>query len=286
MKQQGIEPLIKLTTLLTALLLSIPSSAIVIRHDVEDTKYHAQPSDFPALATFYVDGAHGTLIKPSWVVTAAHATFCVRPNAKVMINGKARVVAGVYVHNEYTPGKSHDIALVQLSGPVADVTPASTYSMSDEQGKNIWFIGIGGTGDGILGQTIDNAANKGQMRKAQNVISEASGPLLKFTFDRGSNALPLEGVSGGGDSGGPAYTFDENGSTLLGVSSRFENGGMGQYGITEIYSRVSYFDAWINEVISGDEQSRQDISVPKLNTLPAGLTPENLSYVCDDIGIK
>ncbi len=278
--------MIKNLILLISLLLSVPSFAIVIRHDVEDAKYHAKPSDFPALATFYVDGAHGTLIKPSWIVTAAHATFCVQPGSLALVNGSARKIASVYVHKEYTPGQSHDIALVELSEAVTDVDPVGVYQNADEQGKSIWFIGIGGTGNGLQGQTVDNAANQGQLRKAQNVISGANGPLLTFTFDRGRQALPLEGVSGGGDSGGPAYLVDDNGYHLLGVSSRFENGGMGEYGITEIYSRISHFNAWIDTVIDGTKASRDEVSIPKLKNLPAGITNENLHFVCDDIGIK
>jgi hypothetical protein len=186
-------------------LISISSNAIVIRHDVADSKYSANVNDFPALATFYVDGAHGTLIHPKWVVTAAHATFCIAPNTLVMINGITRSIKQLYVHPNYTPGKSHDIALVELNEPVLDVKPATIYMKNNELDKEIWFIGIGGTGNGLVGETIDNAQNNGVLRKAQNTIMEVEGPLIKFTFNKGKDALPLEGVSGGGDSGGPAY---------------------------------------------------------------------------------
>jgi hypothetical protein len=85
-----------------------------------------------------------------------------------------------------------------------DVSPANIYWKNDELRKNIWFIGIGGTGNGLLGETIDSAQNNSVLRKAQNRVVEAKGPLLKFVFNKGEEALPLEGVSGGGDSGGPA----------------------------------------------------------------------------------
>lgn len=263
-------------------------NAIVIRHDVTDENYLAKQADFPPLATFYIDGAHGTLIKPNWLLTAAHATFCVQSGSFVKLAGKTRKVSNVYVNPDYTPGKSHDIALIQLQEDVTDVSPATVYVKSDELGKQIWFIGIGGTGNGLEGQIVDNAENKGVLRKAQNTIAKAKGSLIKFKFDQGDMALPLEGVSGGGDSGGPAYIKSDKGFQLLGISSRPEGSfnNIGEYGITEVYSRVSYFSTWINQVIEAHPEAREKITLPKLTYLPAGVTEEILPMVCNDIGIK
>jgi len=274
--------------LLSLTLFSFSNEAIVMRHDVTDEKYRANTDDFPALATFYVDGAHGTLIHPNWVVTAAHATFCVAPNTFVIINGMTRTIKQLYVHPNYTPGKSHDIALVELHEPVLDVKPAQIYQQNNEQGKSIWFIGVGGTGTGLLGETIDNFQNKGVLRKAQNTIIEAKGPLIKFVFNKGAHALPLEGVSGGGDSGGPAFIKTNNGFEVLGVSSRPEGtfSKIGVYGIKEVYSRISFFKPWITKIISGDKAVHENLSMPKLTQLPAGITAKTLPNICDDIRIK
>jgi hypothetical protein len=61
---------------LCCLLLCTSVKAIVTRHDVHPSLYLASVSDFPPLATLYVAGAHGTLIREHWLLTAAHATFC------------------------------------------------------------------------------------------------------------------------------------------------------------------------------------------------------------------
>ncbi|WP_230961316.1 hypothetical protein [Psychrosphaera haliotis] len=122
------------------------------------------------------------------------------------------------------------------------------------------------------------------MRKAENKIVSANGPLLKFKFDRGSSALPLEGVSGGGDSGGPAYIKANNTNYLLGISSRVEDGSIGKYGVTDVYSRVSLSKSWIENITNEDEGSQ--LALPKLNTLSTGLTEEILPEVCADIGLR
>lgn len=265
---------------------SLSASAIVIRHDVDDKKYLADPADFPPLATFYVDGAHGTLIKPDWIVTAAHATFCISAGSYVAVRNGYYEVESVYVHKDYQPGQSHDIALIKLAKPALDVTPAVLYEPADEHGKITWFIGTGGTGNGLTGQTVDNNQNGGVLRKAGNKIEYAEGPLLKFKFDRGDAALPFEGVSGGGDSGGPAYATVAGKTYLFGVSSRVEGGETGKYGVAEVYSRVSYFKPWIDKITTADNTVRRQLALPKLARLPAGLTAEILPEVCADIGLK
>ena len=265
--------------------LSLSASAIVIRHDVDDKKYLTDTTDFLPLATFYVDGAHGTLIKPDWIVTAAHATFCISSGSYINLKGYHKVDS-VFVHKDYQPGKSHDIALIKLVNPIEDVKPASLYEQTDELGKITWFIGVGGTGNGLTGQTVDNFENAGVLRKAQNRIEQAEGPLLKFKFDSLDAALPYEGVSGGGDSGGPAYLTANGTNYLLGISSRVEGGSIGKYGIVEVYTRVSFFLPWIEKIMSGEETTQRQLSYPKLERLPTGLSEQILAEVCADIGLK
>lgn len=274
--------------ILISVLLSVSFSApaIVIRHDVDDDKYLAVAEDFEPLATFYIDGAHGTLIKPQWVVTAAHATFCIGPGSYIDLNNGLHKVEQLFVHKNYKPGQSHDIALVKLTESVTGIKPATIYQDPDELGVSTWFIGAGGTGNGATGQTIDNFENAGVLRKAENKIIFASGPLLKFRFDRDNLALPLEGVSGGGDSGGPAYIKTEENIYLLGISSRVEGGGIGKYGVTEVYSRVSFFKSWIEQITSGNEFAQKHMALAKLDKLPAGLNQQILAEVCADIGLK
>ncbi|KZN52697.1 trypsin-like serine protease [Pseudoalteromonas luteoviolacea] len=270
--------------LLSLVLISYNASAILIRHDMEDKQYLAKPLDFPALTTFYIDGAHGSLIKPNWIITAAHTTFCLKPGTKIKTTQGSAIVKRLHVHPNHTPGVSHDIALVELSEPIHQVRPAKLYQKTNEAGRDIWFIGIGGTGNGITGITVDNYDNKGVLRKAQNRVEQAKGPILTFKFDNGESALPLEGISGGGDSGGPAYFKQGNDYYVMGLSSRYGGGPSEKYNSLEVYSRVSYFMSWITKVMKSPENSiKSGISLDKLKHLPGGLKPSDLPSLCKDI---
>lgn len=228
---------------------------IVIRHDIDDKKYLASSSDFPPLATLYNIGAHGTLIAPQWVITAGHTVFCTGPGDKIKIGERLFEVESRYTHGDYQAhwwSDSYDIALLKLVTPVEGVTPAKLYTGRDELDQDVWFIGEGGTGNGETGQTRSYKDGKVALRKAQNRISSVSKREIEFIFDKGERGLPLEGVSGNGDSGGPAYKKVDNDYYLLGVSSRADSEDIGTYGIKEIYSRVSSYVDWIDRVIAED----------------------------------
>jgi hypothetical protein len=268
-------------------IVSLPVLAIVLRHDVAPEKYAASWSDFPALTQFYIDGAHGALVAPSWIVTAAHTTFCTDPGSTILVGGIKAIVKRRFVHPGHTPGVSHDFAMLELTVPVTDIPPAKMYVNNNEVGKLVTFIGAGGTGTGIEGQTVNNSENDGVLRKANNTVEDADGPLLTFVFHRGSQALPLEGIGGGGDSGGPAFIKDGSDYIVLGVSSRGEIGStIGKYGNHEYYSRLSFFKDWMSDVMHGSEAKRAAISLPKLKYLLPGLTEENLPEICSDIRIS
>lgn len=65
----------------------------------------------------------------------------------------------------------------------------------------------------------------------------------------------LEGISGPGDSGGPAFLEIDGVIFLAGVSSwqdnRAQGGRQGVYGVLEYYARVSSYVGWIDEVRLG-----------------------------------
>lgn len=75
--------------LLILLAASSTASAVVIRHDVDDSKYRVPASEFPALVDMPGEG-HGVLIAPQWVITAAHTIPGSYDLQHVVINGVSR----------------------------------------------------------------------------------------------------------------------------------------------------------------------------------------------------
>ena len=269
-----------------ATMMSFSANSIVIRHDVDDQKYAAQIADFPPLATLYSIGVHGTLIDPQWVVTAGHTIFCLEPGDKIKVGYHWAEIENRYAHIGFKSEGENDIALLKLKEPMYAVEPAKLYRQSNETNQDIWFIGSGGTGNGNTGQTVSYVENNGTLRKAQNKIEKVSKREIFFTFDQGEQALPLEGVSGNADSGGPAYKLIGNNYYLLGVSSRADSlfKGVGEYGVSEVYSRISYHADWIDNVLN------EDPAFLKLNTTQDRFAPDNiknnLDKTCEKIGYK
>ncbi|MCE7991355.1 MAG: trypsin-like serine protease [Roseivirga sp.] len=245
-----------------SLFLLIPAGGedIIMRHDVDEAKYFELAEKYGATA-IRLNAGVGTFIQPDWIITASHV--CENPEyvgKELTINGKVYPIKKVVMHPDFgmNRGISNDIALIQLESKVPGVKLAKLYNKSDEVGKEIVFVGTGYAGTGDKGMA-DGAVNKDRkLRAAQNKVdgTEREG-FIRFTFDSpdSGKALPLEGISGPGDSGGPALWFDGDQAYIMGVSSHQDGRGMGKpegrYGVWEYYARVSDYVDWVEGVVAG-----------------------------------
>lgn len=252
-------------------LLCADSRAIVIRHDVNPASYR-EPGLGPGYLVDLPHEGHAVLISERWLVTVAHTIFYDYTGVELSIGGGIYTIARVVVHPDYRELPKHvlagdseplmqflldrsDIALIKLTHPVTDVEPIAIYRSDDERGMPVTIYGRGGTGNGMDGEDTATKAAK-TLRRCENLITQTSDRWLSYTFAPPEMALPLEGMHGSGDSGGPAVARINGRETLVGLSCwQYFEGDLanfvgGKYGVQAYQVRVAAFANWIDNTIA------------------------------------
>ncbi|MCF2948663.1 trypsin-like serine protease [Paraglaciecola aquimarina] len=99
------------------------------------------------------------------------------------------------------------------------------------------------------------------MNTYNNIVTAIDDKWIRFRFDKGEEALPLEGTVGSGDSGGPAIILENGKPILVGLASwtevdrQLKDFVAGKYDSTAVFVRVSSFNDWIEKHISIDSKT-------------------------------
>jgi hypothetical protein len=231
-------------------------TSLIVRDDVTDDKFIELAKAYPQICHFPM--GEGVLIDSSWVLTAGHLGRDLLMDMErgfsptVKCNGQELAIAKVELHPHFedTPdGIINDIALVQVKGIFPAVSPAKIYTGQDETGKKITLVGMGDMGTGLTGPLKWDKLT----RAATNMVDASDSLWISFAFDPPSSpkATEMEGISGPGDSGGPAFIESGKDRFVAGISShQLSKNGKGRYGAVEFYTRVSSYKDWITKVIS------------------------------------
>ncbi len=221
------------------------------------------------------------LIRPGWVLTAAHCIDSQRPSGVSFFvgavagrQGNTYRAAQLYIHPRYelNPAAAlHDIALIRLSTPVpanvATPIPFNEDPLEGEIGKVVTFVGYG-VSDGM------RRTGGGTKRRTSVAISRVD----PISYSTGFAGL---GVCFG-DSGGPGLLDMGEGTEVISVNSTV-NGCFGDNcdpckGTGSNYTRVDVFADWIRSVI-GEPFDKCNDSADRCDC-PAACQPDG---VCDDI---
>lgn len=245
-----------------AVLAPLSAHAIIMRHDVADADYRALGKRFDRMvvdvairdkkgAPMHGNG-QGTFVAADWVITAAHVGRHIKPGHQVFFRGRPLTVTAAFLHPGYSKAAPwNDVALLKLSAKAPGARPACLYSRSDEVGKIATLVGNGHSGTGLTGPTNREPVLRGATVRIAG--TEQDEVALRWTFNPPSdpNVTRLEGISGPGDSGGPAFLRQRGRWCIAGVSAAQDDRGLGEgrYTVIEYYPRVSHFRGWIESVM-------------------------------------
>jgi secreted trypsin-like serine protease len=240
------------------ILTSFTDAPIIGRHDVDDSAYIKFAKELPVTASvvkYNSTDVAGTLISDQWVLSAAHVGETIKPGQKLILGKDSLEVEKIIIHPGWLEhNRPEDIALIRLKNKVPYFYPVELYSDTNEINKEVIIIGNGDFGTGLTGPK----GNDGKFRAATNLVDEATDFYLKWNFDdpreKSVRATALEGISGPGDSSGPAF-IKLNGKIFIagissGQSTKATNGKEGVYGVTEYYTRVSSYVKWIESIVT------------------------------------
>jgi len=249
------------------LLLTPPAEGIVRRHDRDDARYLEYGARFKAVARIggpppNPEGT-GTLIAPQWVLTAGHVGDGISmrtPLPDVEFLDRRYEIEAIHVHPCFRGAHpAHDLALISLRQPVADVTPIAVYRDSAEVGRVATLVGSGFSGTGLTGPRREFWDHR--KRAATNRIEGVEAFWISFTFDPPATATDLEGFPGAGDSGGPDLIEVDGTFYVAGVESGSgdsnHNGVTGDYGDRVRHTRVSSELRWIDATMAGRQVAVQ-----------------------------
>lgn len=210
------------------------------------------------------------IIRPHWVVTAAHVVKDARHQVVIKDNKEYELVHVVW-HKDFNADDIgfHDIALGYTPDDFKLDFYTPLYSDRDEHDKAITIAGYGSTGTFATGATKSD----GLRRAGHNKIEHSERAVL-VCRPSVTDKFPLEFMLAPGDSGGGMFI----GNKLAGINSFLmadDNTPDGTYGDESAFTRMSLYADWVESQIRRHELATQgrlttsaEVNSPVLPAVP------------------
>lgn len=239
-----------------------PIAAGTIDPHTPDEKYLAFGQKFPCVVRLRAESemsppekgvkvtqwGSAVIIKPHWVLTAAHVVIDAKNHHAVKDDATAYALNPVIVHPKFKDEYGYfDLALCYSPKDFELPFYCPIYTDSDEVGKAATIAGYGITGTFFSGGKISD----GKKRAGHNKIDSTERAVLVCSPSR-SNRFPLEFCITPGDSGGGLFIGDK----LAGINSFLmaaDGNPNGTYGDESAHIRLSLYADWIAQEIAAYE---------------------------------
>lgn len=205
-----------------------------------------------------------------WLLTAGHCFkpdegadhYLYRTQGGTVHRGTARWIHPLY-NGDTTNRGGLDVALVRLAAPVTDAGPPPLlWAGAIAVGTRVVIVGFGARGTGSIGEDEDCDLHSDNKTAAENTIDEATeleqpipedddaGNWIRVTLRRETEgASRLDGILGGGDSGGSVWMRTASGWAVIAVNS--SGTGDTTYGEYSYMARLAAVRPWLASKLPG-----------------------------------